>query len=191
MPHERLKSKLRSCEISGSTLKWISSFLQDRKQRVQVSGEVSERVPVEFGVMQGTVLGPLLFLFYINDITDNITSEIRLCRRLYHIEENRRWRWLLPVTARSELPGRLGIYVADEIQLCQMSHDTHFIAKKSAFQLQVCDELINQLENVKSYPYLGVEISTDLRWNVQVNKAVKKASESLGMLRRNIAACSR
>ena len=49
----------------------------------------------------------------------------------------------------------------------------------------------HQLEEVNSYPYLGVEISSDLRWNIQVDKAVKKASQSLGMLRRNISGCSR
>ena len=49
----------------------------------------------------------------------------------------------------------------------------------------------HQLENVNRYPYLGVEISADLRWNVQVVRAVKKASQSLGMLRRNVAACLR
>ena len=49
----------------------------------------------------------------------------------------------------------------------------------------------HQLEEVDSYSYLGVEISASLWWNVQVDKAVKKASQSLGMLRRNIAGCSK
>ena len=52
VPHERLKSKLRSYGIYGSNLKWISSFLQDRKQRVLVNGEVSDWSTVESGVPQ-------------------------------------------------------------------------------------------------------------------------------------------
>ena len=77
-PHELLKSKLFSYEIGGKTLKWIDSFLCFRQQRVVVSGVKSDWPPVLSGVPQGTVLGPLLFSLYINDISSDIESEIRL-----------------------------------------------------------------------------------------------------------------
>ena len=85
--HERLKSKLRSYGIADSTLLWISSFLEGRKQRVVVNGTPSKWTTVESGVPQGSDLGPLLFLLFINDITENITFEIRLSADdciLYH-----------------------------------------------------------------------------------------------------------
>ena len=78
VPHRRLLSKLKFYGVRGQLHHWISSWLTGRHQRVIVDGESSDATPVKSGVPQGTILGPLMFLAYINDINENITSSIRL-----------------------------------------------------------------------------------------------------------------
>lgn len=78
VPHARLAQKLEFYGIRGKTKQWIISFLRNRSQRVLVDGDMSQLNPVISGVPQGTVLGPILFLIYINDISDNIDSTVRL-----------------------------------------------------------------------------------------------------------------
>jgi hypothetical protein len=76
VPHERLILKLRSYGIEGSLLSWFRHFITGRKQRVVIRGTFLEWSPVSSGTPQGTILGPILFLIYINDITDCILSKV-------------------------------------------------------------------------------------------------------------------
>ena len=76
--HTGLLYKLNRAGISGPLLSWFTNYLNNRKQRVVLPGTSSSWKPIKAGVPQGSILGPLLFLIYINDIVEDIHCSIRL-----------------------------------------------------------------------------------------------------------------
>ena len=188
-PHELLKSKLFGYGIGGKTLKWIDSFLCFRQQRVVVNGVKSDWAPVLSGVPQGTVLGPLLFSLYINGISSDIESEIRLfaddcvCYREIKDEKD-------TMKLQRDID-RLGSWARKwgmrfQPVKCNMMQLTRKRIKKihASYTLEGTN-----LENVESIKYLGVTITSDLRWNTHVSNVCTKANRTLGFLRRNLHSC--
>ena len=76
--HSKLNWKLHQYRIRGNALDWIRTFLGNRSQTLVLDGEESGSVPVTSDVPQGSVLGLILFLIYINDLPDELASKIRL-----------------------------------------------------------------------------------------------------------------
>ena len=186
--HRRLLAKIESYGIRGTTLSWIKSFLSDRLQRVVINGSQSPWSPVISGVPQGTVLGPLLFLLYINDITAGIRSDIRLFAddcilyRTIHSSSD--------VDILQDDINKLLLW-SRTWQMSFNSKKCHILSISRKRNKPVLDYRLGQdnLAVVSSYPYLGVTVSSDLRWHLHINGVCSKATRTLNFVRRNIYRC--
>ena len=186
--HNRLMHKLDKYGIQGNTAAWIKDFLSERTQQVVVDGEFSGQVPVTSGVPQGSVLGPVLFLLFINDITEGVTSDMRLFANDTIIYKTIRSR-----TDSDNLQkdlSRLEKWSKDwQMEFhpakCNILHITRSKRPITSHTIYGHD-----LESLDTAKYLGVHLSTDLRWNRHVDATRQSASGVLKFLRRNLRVSS-
>ena len=184
--HQRLVEKLKWYGIGGRTNRWIQSFLSDRTQAVVVEGVTSDSAPVLSGVPQGSVLGPCLFLYYINDIAEGLESSTRLFAddtMIYLTVKNENDAQIL----QNDL-ARLEKWEAEwTMEFHPKKCEVISITRKRNPIMYPYKLHGHQLQHVKVIKYLGVSISQDLRWDAHVNNTVSKANRTLGFLRRNLS----
>ena len=188
--HRRLLAKLKHYGVSGETHNWIENWLTGRTQRVVVDGDSSEDAPVESGVPQGTVLGPLCFILYINDIADGTDSSVRLFADdalLYRVVNDD------GDASRLQMDLDRMCRWAREWQMDFNPSKCHVLSVTNKKSPALCHPYrINGvvLKHVKHHPYLGVQLDSALNWNKQTDCTVAKAQRTLNLVRRNLHGCS-
>ena len=160
-----------------------------RQQSVVVNGVKSDWAPAVPGVPQGTVLGPLLFSLYINDMPVGIDSQIRL-----FADDCVCYREIRTVKDTLKLQKDIGLLgswarkwgMRFQPVKCNMMQLTNKRINKieASYTLEG-----TVLENVDRIKYLGVTITNDLKWYTHINNICTKANRTLGFLRRNLFSC--
>ena len=163
VPHKRLIYNLNFYGIRHNTLKWIEAFLTDRTQTVVLNGTSSTSVPVTATVPQGTVLGPILFLVYINDFPEYLKhSKLRLFaddsiiyRDITSHEDCQKLQADLNAAARWEADWLMAFH-PDKCTKLTVSHRKHTFTRDYTLHNHI-------LESVSSAKYLGVTLQSDLK----------------------------
>ena len=191
VPHQRLLIKLDHIGLRGPLLKWISNFLSGREQRVVIDGHYSTWRPATSGVPQGSILGPLLFLVYINDIGDNLKCETRL-----FADDCILWQATSGKDDNDALQNDLN-RLLQWSRLWQLPFNIakckalRFSTKKTASHSHNYRLNNTNLQWVDTFSYLGVKLHSTLKWEGHVKKAVGKATNILNLLKRNMNGCTR
>ena len=190
VPHERLLRKLDHYGITGNVKTWIRSFLCHRQMRVAVDGEFSPKANVASGVPQGTVLGPLLFLLFINDLPLQVSlgTAVRLfaddClvyREVGTAEDQ--------AILQKDLAALESWSTKWGMRFNPSKCDTMTIDRSRSSlsrQYSLCGVTLKEVEQAK---YLGIIINNKLQWGSHVDSVAGRASNTLNFLRRNLKYC--
>jgi hypothetical protein len=189
IPHHLLIHKLKSYGFNGGLLSWLKNYLTDRLQIVLLEGCQSDALPVISGVPQGSILGPLLFLFYINDMFNYTAGDSEF---LYlYADDSKLGQTIHSINDCIKLQDNLS-------KLCNWSHEwgMTFNASKCCYisfvnqrQLPIVyNYIINNtpLSKVDSICDLGVTVTHNLNWDLHVNNCLSKANRRLGLVKRTL-----
>lgn len=186
VPHKRLMSKLNSYGVSEDVHVWIKNFLNNRSQSVRVGSSLSESLPVISGVPQGSVIGPLLFVLYINDLPD-VTQNIL---RMFADDSKNSG---VANSKESETVSQRDLDNLDDwttkwqmgfnLEKC---HHMRFGNRplEQSYHLTGADGTQYLLETVAMEKDLGVIMDRELSFQPQVDKVIKTANSVLGTIKR-------
>ncbi|MCG8034729.1 MAG: reverse transcriptase family protein [Candidatus Thiodiazotropha taylori] len=183
--HNLLVYKLFNLGVNLKTVNWITSFLHNRTQTVVVEGKQSSAAPVLSGVPQGSVLGPSLFLAYINDLPDSLKSRARL-----FADDT-----IVYLTIKSPSDPEILQNDLHKLEKWEKDWSMEFnpekcevirVSKKKnpiLFPYKLHNVELKMTENAK---YLGITFSQDLSWKTHIENISSKANNTLKFIKRNV-----
>ena len=188
VPHQWLLKKVQAYGIEHQVLKWIEAFLIGRVQRVAIGGDFSEWTTVISGVPQGSVLGPQLFVLYVNDLPCKISNGIQI-----YADDTKIYGEVTTSTQRDSMQEDLNKAAswAKSWQLTFNSAKTkvmHIGKGNTKSSYCINNQIIQETVAEKD---LGVMVDDELTFHTHIDTAVKRANQTLGLIKRTFTRISR
>ena len=185
VPHSILMEKFSAMELDNRVVNWIGTFLTNRTQRVKVGNSLSDPVNITSGVPQGTVLGPTLFLGFINDVTKKIDSRVKLFaddlivyRVIEDMDDQRKLQADVDCIYKWVEENGMKLNAA---KTTVVSFTTRRSPKETSYSING-----EALAKSRTCKYLGVTLSSNLSWSTHIAKMTSKAIKSLHFVMRNL-----
>ena len=192
IPHRRLVSKLKSYGINNNVLNWIEAFLYKRTFNIRINGIYSEPFPVLSGVPQGSVLGPLLFVIFINDLSEIFCHNNEL---FLFADDGKLFRYINNVNDSMSLQKSCqDFYDWAEKSLMKLNIDkckvisisrSSTVAHQYSYGFDTTNGDFVELEHVSVIQDLGVTVDGNLSFVSHIAEKVGKAYQMLGIINRN------
>ena len=186
VPHKRLLMKIEKLGITGNLLKWITDFLTNRQQRVLINGISSEWTEVSSGVPQGSVLGPILFILFVNDLPSEVNSYCKLFAddaKLYKDLENLQDFEMIQNDIDRLCQWTIKWLMFFNVNKCKILH----IGKENPnfeYQMEDKDGTIKNLTVVNCEKDLGIYVQDNLKFDQHISITVNRANRLVGLIKR-------
>ena len=183
VPHQILILKLKSHGMGNSIINWIEQWLSDSRQRIVVDGEVSSWKSVLSGVPQGSVVGPILFLVYIDDLEEGVTGNI-----LKFADDTKLFRKTKEIGYKQQLQDCI-VKLVRWSEKWQMLFNfgkckcLHIGPGYTGMSIEMGGTILSKTVKEK---YLGVSMDANMKVSEQCRIAASKGNRVVGMIRRNI-----
>ena len=183
--HRGLLHKLEQLGICGNLLKWLESYLKDRKQKVVINGKMSDPKSINASVPQGSILGPLLFLVYVNDLVDDLQTTPYL-----FADDTSLLATINPknvVSTFSDMNNDLETLSnwANQWRVTFNASKTVYMIISNKSKVPRYPDLYlhgERLTKVTSHKHLGVTLTSNMSWNLHIDAALKNTSGTLHMI---------
>ena len=186
VPHKRLLLKLRAYGFGDEIVGWIEDFLKNRKQKLNVNGEYSEWQPITSGIPQGSVLGPVLFIIYINDLPDKIKS---ICKKF--ADDSKIYRQIQDEADQD-------IIREDLLEICDWSDlwllrisiskcktiQYGYVRYEIVYQLRDQNNEVFDIPSCEEEKDLGIIFEKSLKFNKHVLNVVNRCKKLTGLIKR-------